>query len=210
MCECQSTEKKTRAENTHNVFHNTSSTCLLDEGDWVDELSTVALNISGWALRLDTQLLKLTNNAHLRCLVLDDDVAWSLILLSCTSALNNGATFLSSTIGHPSFDDDVSWTSGSSGQTLNDDRSRWNGQCSQSSDDYSSDEREREWERPWDERRMIRQNSPVCEATLWGATGGRSRKTSGGGVGSGGACCRTTSGRGTGGWGGRTSRMMSG
>ena len=95
------------SENTYNVFDNTSGTSLLNEGARFKELSSVLLKVLLWVSLGNTEALELTNNSDLNWFVLDDDVAWCLILLSSSSALNDGSAFSLGSVWDPSFDDDV-------------------------------------------------------------------------------------------------------
>ena len=62
------------ADDTYDIFDNTSRTGLLKEGLNVEQLRSVALNVGLWIFLRDTETLELSDDAHLHGFVLNDDV----------------------------------------------------------------------------------------------------------------------------------------
>lgn len=91
----------------YDVFHDACCSGLLNQGLRIEQRGSVSLEVLLWILGRDAEPLKLSDDAHLRRFVLNDDVAWLRIGLERFSALNNGFSFAHLTVRDPSFDDDV-------------------------------------------------------------------------------------------------------
>lgn len=94
---------------TYDVFNDTGGASLLEQRAGIEQLSTVLLKVSLWVGLGDAQALELANNADLSGFVLDDHVAWTSILLSGRSALDDGASLGLGSVRDPSLDDDIAW-----------------------------------------------------------------------------------------------------